>query len=218
MEVRAAMARRTAARGRAPNTVILQNHGIFVAGDTPEEVRAHYAHILTALRAEYAAARVATELPATPPPDAALDAGTRAQLRALLGSDAAHIAVSGPFAAPEGPLSPDHIVYARSYLHFGAITAASVAAFRARHGYAPRVFVTEDGAWATGLTEKDAALALLFACDGARVRQLAEAFGGARYLDDRAREFIENWEVESYRRKVAVGDAESTGERRAPAR
>jgi hypothetical protein len=31
--------------------------------------------------------------------------------------------------------------------------------------------------------------------------QLAEAFGGVNYMTDIQREFIENWEVESYRTK-----------------
>jgi hypothetical protein len=33
--------------------------------------------------------------------------------------------------------------------------------------------------------------------------KLSKAFGGIEYMTDRAREFIENWEVESYREKVA---------------
>ena len=31
----------------------------------------------------------------------------------------------------------------------------------------------------------------------------SQAFGSVEYMTDRAREFIENWEVESYREKVA---------------
>ena len=54
-----------------------------------------------------------------------------------------------------------------------------------------------------GKTEKNAGLALLFAQDGAQVMKLSKAFGGIEYMTDRAREFIENWEVESYREKVA---------------
>ena len=50
-----------------------------------------------------------------------------------------------------------------------------------------------------GPTDKKASLALEFAQDGALVMQLAEAFGGIEYLSDSSREFIENWEVESYR-------------------
>jgi len=35
------------------------------------------------------------------------------------------------------------------------------------------------------------------------VLSLSQAFGGIKYMTDRAREFIENWEVESYREQVA---------------
>lgn len=203
-EARSAMERRMAERGQPPEVVILENHGIFVAGDTPETIRAHYRRIFDALKAEYARARIPEDLPSAPPPEAALDARAQALLRELLGADGAYVAASGPFAPPEGPLTPDHIVYARSFIHTGPITADSVSAFRNRHGYPPRVFATDEGVWAAGATAKDAELALLFARDGARVRRLAEAFGGAQYLDDRARAFIENWEVESYRRQVSV--------------
>ncbi|MBI9020035.1 MAG: hypothetical protein JEZ10_02105 [Verrucomicrobia bacterium] len=39
--------------------------------------------------------------------------------------------------------------------------------------------------------------------DGALVMKLADAFGGVEYMPDGAREYIENWEVESYRQKQA---------------
>jgi rhamnose utilization protein RhaD (predicted bifunctional aldolase and dehydrogenase) len=48
---------------------------------------------------------------------------------------------------------------------------------------------------------KQASLALELAKDGALVCQLAKAFGGIQFMTDRARLFIENWEVESYRQK-----------------
>ena len=37
------------------------------------------------------------------------------------------------------------------------------------------------------------------AADSALIRQLADAFGGVQLLDERSRQFIENWEVEAYR-------------------
>jgi hypothetical protein len=48
-----------------------------------------------------------------------------------------------------------------------------------------------------------AELALELALDGALVAQLARAFGGVRFMSDRARDFIESWEVEAYRRNLA---------------
>jgi rhamnose utilization protein RhaD (predicted bifunctional aldolase and dehydrogenase) len=83
--------------------------------------------------------------------------------------------------------------------------AAAVADYRAKHGFAPRVAVHGGGVYGVGSNAKNAALALEFAQDGAFVEQLAQAFGGSRYLSDAARAFIENWEVESYRQKVAAG-------------
>ena len=52
-------------------------------------------------------------------------------------------------------------------------------------------------------TAADTVLAL--ARNGAQIEQIAAAFGGVHYLNDAQRGFIENWEVESYRSKVAAG-------------
>ena len=54
-----------------------------------------------------------------------------------------------------------------------------------------------------GTSRNNVKPALEFAQDGAQVMQLAEVFGGIDYMTDRAREFNENWEVESYRQSVA---------------
>ena len=50
-----------------------------------------------------------------------------------------------------------------------------------------------------------AIIANRLAQDGAIVQKLAATFGGIDYMTDRAREFIENWEVESYRQKQMEG-------------
>ena len=55
--------------------------------------------------------------------------------------------------------------------------------------------------YGVGASQKVADLALILAQDGALVQQLTAAFGGLRFMSDAAREFIENWEVESYRAK-----------------
>ena len=117
-------------RLRGQRLVFLENHGIFVAGDTADEIRATYQRVLDALRAEYAKAGIPTDLQ------------------------------PGQTAAALEPITPDHIVY----------------------GKKPN-------------------LAPVMAADCALIRQLATAFGGLQLLDARARDFIENWEVEAYRSK-----------------
>lgn len=115
-------------RLRGQRLVILENHGIFVAGDSPDEIRGTYQCVLGALRAEYLKAGIATELK------------------------------PGAVPVEPDPVTPDHMVYT-----------------------------------------KHPVLGPQMAADCALIRQLAEAFGGMQLLDERAQQFIREWEVEAYR-------------------
>ncbi len=190
--------------GHEPELVFMQNHGVFVAGDSPEDIREAYLRVMNTLKKAVAEAGVSMELETGPQPvPEAVDEMTR-RLQELLGPEhAAVVRAGGSFIVPEGPLSPDHIVYSKSYHLVGEPTEEAVAAFREQHGYLPLVISCESGVYAVGKDEKTADLALTLSRDGALVAQLTEAFGGPRYMDKRASDFIENWEVESYRRQVA---------------
>jgi rhamnose utilization protein RhaD (predicted bifunctional aldolase and dehydrogenase) len=203
VDVRRRVEAYTAARGRAPRLLILENHGIFVSGDSAEEIRTRFAAVMDHLREAYRQAGVPITLRPSAPPAGAAVADAVARIRTALGAPAAEVVHAPPCRAAEGPLTPDHIVYARSFFHHGPISAESVAAFAKKRGYPPRVFVAPEGLFAADVNPRTARLALDLALDGALVVQLADAFGGVRYLDDRARAFIENWEVESYRQKQA---------------
>jgi rhamnose utilization protein RhaD (predicted bifunctional aldolase and dehydrogenase) len=96
------------------------------------------------------------------------------------------------------------MVYAKARAYSGEWHEAGLRAFREQTGYAPRVLVTRTAVLGVGRTAKAARLALELALDGARVRQLAEAFGGVQYMSEPARRFIESWEVESYREQQAL--------------
>ena len=188
-------------RGCAPNLLLLENHGLFVTGNTPDEIRDTYRRIRDILRAEYRQAGVALALPSATPADPAAVEGADRTLRELLGPDAAGLAHAPAFAVAAGPVSPDHIVYAKSFPYKGPLTRAGLAAFRQQHGYAPMVIVTPAGVFGAGPSQKKAELALMLARDGALVQQLAAAFGGIQYMTGRASDFIEHWEVESYRQQ-----------------
>lgn len=191
-----------AERGSEPNFIFLKNHGVFVSGETEEEIRTHYATLFDRLKAFYKEAEVKTELAvADCPPQSRVDAATE-QVRQVLGSDwAAHVCASGLFAYSVGPVSPDHTVYSKSYPLVGEPTAQAVESFKAEHGYLPWVIVYDDMILGLGATENKAKLAIEFAQDSAQVQQLAKAFGGLELMTDRARDFIETWEVEAYRSK-----------------
>lgn len=205
--VRKALAQFCGAHGRAPTLVFLENHGLFVSADTPEEIRALYATVMRALEQVYAQAGVATALCVGIPPEGAGERMRRAWRNALGEEEGGGVmvAVSGIFPVFRGPLTPDHVVYAGAFACRGGVERGSLRAFRAAHGYYPRVVDGGDAVFGVGATTAAATLALAFARDAAMVEQLAAAFGGARYMDDRARKFIENWEVEQYRRQVTTG-------------
>lgn len=186
-----------------PPLVMLQNHGVFVAGDGPGPIRQIYDDLLGTLAGEYDRAGVPTTLSfGSSEPTAEIVEEFRKTLQEHLGPDeAACVAASGHFPVADGPISPDHIVYARSYPLLGEPTGEHLDAYRHKHGCPPRVVACSAGVFGIGPTQNVADLALAFAQDGALVKQLAEAFGGMHYLSDKHRQFIEQWEVEAYRQQ-----------------
>lgn len=188
--------------GHEPALIILDNHGIVAGANTADEIRAIFHRVMDALRAECRRAGIPFELRTVPPANLGALPVVKQTIQSLLGVDAAHIAGDGTaFAVPPGPISPDHMVYAKAYPYVGPLTADGLRAFRARWGYPPRLIITEAGVLGVGNSRKQADLAFEFAQDGALVMQYAAAFGGIEYLTDAGRDFIENWEVEAYRQK-----------------
>jgi rhamnose utilization protein RhaD (predicted bifunctional aldolase and dehydrogenase) len=198
MEVRRRIEGCKAANGREPALLFLKNHGLFVAAGTAGEIRALYARVMGALSAAYQKAGIFQTLEIS---DAPADPAAEEKIRQLFGADAAGLASSGFFPVVPGPISPDHLVYAKAFPFTGALTAEAVAAYKAARGCAPKVVVAGRRVYGLGSSQKNADLALELAQDGALVMKLAEAFGGADFMTDAQREFIENWEVESYRQK-----------------
>jgi len=184
---------------KEPQVIILKNHGIFVAGDTPAEIEEGYEIIIDKLTDEYRKAGVSLTLPqgqSCPLPEDISVINT-----SLSAEDAHTIIVTSPFDVACQPLTPDHIVYMKAFAHTGDISKDSIVAFKTEKGYTPRIFVTENAVYAAGQSSQNASLILDLALDGALVKQLTKAFGGPEYMTARASDFIENWEVESYRRK-----------------
>lgn len=186
--------------GRIPKIIMLKNHGIFVSGDTAEEIRSLYASVMNPLREEYEKLGISENLGNS---EGTRDLEAESKIQEIFGEDAAFIESSGFFECVPGPITPDHLVYARAFPYSDELTQEQADAYRAKHGFAPKVVIHGDRIYGLGKTVKNAGLALLFAQDGAQVLKLSQAFGGVEYMTDPAREFIENWEVESYRQSVA---------------
>lgn len=198
MKVRERIEQYKAANGKEPELLVLQNHGIFISADTPDKIRVLYALVMDSLKAAYDKAGVSQTLEI---PNAETAPETEEQISSVFGADAAFVASSGLFAVAPGPITPDHLVYSKAFPFVASIDEAGARAYQSERGYAPKVIVAGDRVYGIGNSQKNADLALELAQDGALVMQLVDAFCGINYMTDAQREFIENWEVESYRSK-----------------
>jgi rhamnose utilization protein RhaD (predicted bifunctional aldolase and dehydrogenase) len=184
---------------RQPEIIFIENHGVFVNADSAAAIRSLYRHIMDTLEAEYVKQGIRGRLPAGVT-DGEAQAREMQQLKTLMGDEARHVVSSPVFPVADRPLTPDHIVYGKAYPFIGAIDPLRLAGFKDEHGYFPKVIATSAGVYGAGPTHNSARLALELAADGAMVMIYAAAFGGIHYLPKTASDFIENWEVESYRR------------------
>lgn len=187
--------------GCEPSLIFLKNHGVFVAADEADEIRRLYADVMSQLKAKYEQAGIAIELIIGPEPNDEHVNAAESVIHESIGNADLAIAAGGEFVPAAGPISPDHIVYSKSYAYMGKPIQQGISDFKVKHGYIPQIVAFDQAVFGVSENAKGARLALELAQDGALVEQLAAAFGGIEYMTDRAREFIENWEVESYRKK-----------------
>lgn len=202
MKVYQEMAKYTEKHGRAPSILFLANHGIFIAGDSAEEIRALYRDVMEKLGAEVTKAGLSGEEKPGPDPDRTKAEKVARDLRQFMGDDAACWSVRGRFPIYEGALTPDHIVYCRAVMYDGDGSKESLAAYRDKYGFWPKVVGLPDMILGFGANQRSADLASELAYDAANVVRYAGAFGGVRFLDQAFVDFIQNWEVESYRQKA----------------
>lgn len=203
-----------------PFAMVLQNHGLFVAGPTISSIDQLTAEIVGAVQARVQEAFAAPEVE-----EDLLRAVLRQLTPALRGAMQPTFAtvVSSPVAvafsnradAPaltaKGPLIPDQIVYCKSFpLWLLAQTdprevQQAVQRHLAETGFLPKVVLVPGvGLIAFGSDAKSARDTAAMYEDSIRVLLGAEQLGGVGPMTKRDREFIDSWEVEQYRRSVAA--------------
>ena len=108
------------------------------------------------------------------------------------------------------PFSPDIIVYCKSNYLFleDSMDADHVRSaceqFDLTHGYYPKVIIEEKGGL-IAVEEKERSVhnVLDVFLDAMKISFFSENFGGPHFMTPEQIQFIDNWEVEHYRRKVA---------------
>ncbi len=223
------------ATGRScPRAILMQNHGLVIAGDTPEEVREHTDWVVSVLRKQMGKARNVESYG----PGSRIEAAAGREMVRVIGpalrgllsvgenlkvvrfSDAPEVIEmaagrEGRTAAVAGPITPDQIVYCKSFPMWfkpkaGATPAQLVERLREalrihskRTGSAPHVILVEGlGMFSAGDDLAGAETVRMVYTDAIKVMAGARRLGGVHYMDDDLRKFIEEWEVESYRKQI----------------
>ncbi len=213
-----------------PQVIWLQNHGIFVAANSIDEIKSIYSGIFETLEkltktpipsGERATCRCTEEiLPAVRMMLSenglkTLKVRKNELIKYFYDSEKNQANIAKPF-------TPDAIVYCKSnYLFFNGETSEQVIAdakksipdFINKFGYLPKVLMIKGiGLVAVGDNAKQCNIILDVFEDAMKVAYLSQSFGGAHPMTQEQIDFIDNWEVENYRRSVAAGASKGRAE------
>jgi len=216
--------------GAEPAVIWLQNHGIFVAANSIEEVKVLYTKVLDTLE-KAVKFPVPSEERATCSCTEQILPGIRMILskeglktlkvrkntlvKHFYDTEEAQAKIAKPF-------TPDAIVYCKSnYIFLNdeepeavlAEAAKQIPAFTTKFGYQPKVILIKGiGLVAVGDNAAQCDIILDVFEDAMKIAYYSESFGGAHPMTQAQIDFIDNWEVENYRRSVSAGGAAGRAE------
>lgn len=209
---------------REPNLLILQNHGIFFAADDVETIDKLVEKSIALIKSKVKRFEDFAECEYNKESVSGLSPVLRMIYRNKTQSDTAivkfvinnEIKKMCENKEAYNPLiksfSPDHIVYYKAetlFIESGKDIKSSIDNFIAEKKYIPKAIVLEKlGCFIFGNTKKEADTAAELFLDAVRIAVYSESFGGYSPLSKELTDFIVNWEVESYRQKVAISFAE----------
>ncbi len=208
-----------------PKIIFLENHGSFVGADTTEEIRQIYNDIIEKIKEEIKPITGVAQLPYNPMLHKVLPG-----LRMLLSGNhpgiiryrnnsllASFYCNQQEFHKISLPLTPDIIVYCKTrYMYIEQTSSPEKILDSVRHqlprfineyGYRPRMLIIKDmGVFAITESFSSAETALDVYEDLAKISYYASKCGGIKFLSPEQVTFIDQWEVENYRRKVSESD------------
>jgi len=212
----AAFEERQIKTGEYPKIAIMQNHGIFVAADSVEEIDEIMTGVMAKLESKV------KQQPDFLPVD--VDKSKLwdiiPALRMLYSNEGRAVATfcankqvayfmenETNFSTLVKPFTPDHIVYCKDEPLFIAedddISKVFID-YVDRKGFAPKVIGIQGlGFVAIGASKKEAEIAKLLFLDAMKISVYTGSFGGILPLTADFTEFILNWEIEQYRSAAA---------------
>lgn len=204
-----------------PKMIFLQNHGVFVAANTIEEIKNLYGSVEVAIRKHI---RQFPESDSEPVPAGIVKIlpglrmlfSTENIKQARIRNNALirhFIADAHSFSKVSLPFTPDQIVYCKAraiYLEQQEPEAIlqeckqKTDEYYRAYGYMPKMAgIKNCGLVAFEDNIRSVKIMLDVFEDWMKISYLTENFGGPHYMTERDITFIDNWEVENYRRQVA---------------
>jgi NAD(P)-dependent dehydrogenase (short-subunit alcohol dehydrogenase family) len=209
-----------------PQIIFLENHGSFVGADSTTEIRGIYENIMEKIKEQLPPLTDINPLPYNPILNKVLPT-----VRILLSSGEEpgivrfrHNDLISKFYHNQQefhkislPLTPDIIVYCKTrYLFIEQSSTAEkildslryqLPHFVSEYGYLPKILVIKDmGVFSVSDTYSHAETSLDVYEDLVKISYYASQCGGIKFLIPEQVDFIDKWEVENYRRKVALAE------------
>jgi NAD(P)-dependent dehydrogenase (short-subunit alcohol dehydrogenase family)/rhamnose utilization protein RhaD (predicted bifunctional aldolase and dehydrogenase) len=212
--------------GKCPQVILIQNHGIFVAADTVEEIKRIYSEIIKKIKACFSNFSETQDLPVSNklvdiiPAIRVLLSEEKLKVTSVFNNSWINPFLRDSESYTNGiaqPYNPDQMVYCLSEYLFienssdteSIIQEAKVKIeeFKKRREVAPKViFIKGEGV----IVAEDSPVSVSYlkdmVNDFCQISQLTENFGGGHPLTSQQVKFIENWEVENYRKKISLGE------------
>jgi len=196
--------------------LFLENHGVFIGGQSVEEIDETVARMDGILEAVirrrpdfslciYDSRRAADFAPAIQ----SLVAGGGACVFHSSLEAAEAVSSRELFTLVSPAFTPDHMVYCNDealFIESESELAEKTADYQARNGRLPKIIGLKDtGIYACGSGQKEADIAMAVFLDALKISVYGESFGGAKPMCDELVREINNWEVERYRRSMSFG-------------
>jgi len=211
--------------GKEPALLLLQNHGVFVGAETIEEVKRIYKHVIQTIEQAANPVSSSEDIPVCDCVQAVIPAirmmlskSSLKTLRIRNNNRIARFAASEKeFDSLSRPFSPDIIVYCKSeYIYLSgaphddllAKAEEAINAYVRKWGHTPKVMLIQDiGLVAVGDNAAECDIILDVYEDMMKIVEIARSFGGEHPMTQPQIDFIDNWEVENYRRKISRGQS-----------
>jgi rhamnose utilization protein RhaD (predicted bifunctional aldolase and dehydrogenase) len=203
---------------KEPQIIFLENHGVFVSSNSLEEIMEIYSDIMQhigkkTLHPIPSSAHLNIDLNSL---EKALSAEYKLVVRSFNSKLINEFTKDlHSFIQVNTAFSPDNIVYCKAHYLLSKnnpkILLNDTLSFKNKYGYLPRVIGIEN----TGILcmeESDKSVSTVYEVflDMLKISFYTRNFGGPRFMTPEQIEFIDSWEVENYRRKIAKNINEVT--------